>query len=164
MNHLLHQITWHQYLTATFTAAIVYYVFIGWKYYRSEISLIFNLLTGKKDDRNELPAALQYQGEENQSAEIPSTAIPAFEKQEDEPFQGAARSLANRLTGCIDEAADEPFAPDKLIIKLKKILNDHPDVAATPEREAINALIVSECEKTGTALLSRIEVDMWWSV
>jgi hypothetical protein len=164
MNKLLNPISWSAYLETVAVLAIAYYVFIGWKYYRPEISQLIARISGQKGASRELPAALQYQSEG-----APETAAPhrAFQA-EGRPgvYEEALlnqQELANELTQCIASATDKPFAPAILIPKLKKILNDYPDIAATTVREEINALIVRECEKTGTALLSESEVDMWWS-
>ena len=70
--------------------------------------------------------------------------------------------LGGQLRACIARAADQPFAPASLIAQLKQILKQHTALAPD-ERPAINHLVVSECEKTGTALLTEEEVDQWWS-
>jgi len=48
-----------------------------------------------------------------------------------------------------------------LIPQLKQILWEYESIAAL-DRSAINHLVVNECEKTGTALLTEEEVDQWW--
>ncbi|MES2376064.1 MAG: hypothetical protein V4553_05785 [Bacteroidota bacterium] len=164
MNTLLNPISWSAYLETVAILAIAYYAFIGWKYYHPEITKLIDRLSGRNTNTRELPEALQYQSEaspEIPAAErvFPTNQPPGFYE---EPLLSQFE-LANELTECIASATDKPFAPAILIPKLKKILNDYPDVAAIPEREEINALIVRECEKTGTALLSESEVDMWWS-
>ncbi|RFZ92846.1 hypothetical protein D0C36_15760 [Mucilaginibacter conchicola] len=163
MNSILNGISWTLYFTTCFIAALAGYAFIAWKYYRTEIRDILNRLSGKTDRAGELPAALQYQPEEQLPTEKSGTTDNTQEAIAEEEFKGPVRSLAVRLHACIDEASDEAFAPAMLIPKLKKLLNDYPDVAFTPEREKINALIAGECERTGTALLSESEVDTWWS-
>lgn len=163
MNKLLNNISWGTYLETFAFIAVAYYAYIGWKYYRPEIRQLINRLTGHKHERNALPTALQYQAEETLQPETTHTELSTDYEQTGSPFQGSTRSLANRLTECIDQAADEPYAPATLTSQLKKILNDYPDIAATTDREAINALVANECEKTGTALLSESEVDTWWS-
>ncbi|RKR82067.1 hypothetical protein BDD43_2234 [Mucilaginibacter gracilis] len=164
MNKLLNPISWSAYLETVAVLAIAWYAFIGWKYYRHEIRELIARISGQKDDSRELPAALQYQSEADADATAAQSAIPAEQAQSiyEEPLLNQDE-LAQELTRCISEATDKPYAPASLIPKLKKILNDYPDVAATPDRDEINALIVRECERTGTALLSESEVDMWWS-
>jgi hypothetical protein len=163
MNKLLNPISWSTYIETIAILAIAYYAFIGWKYYRPEFQKLLARISGSKDGERQLPEALQYRDEG-------PSAAPAMERVPDEQRPGfyempvsTHQELANELTACIASATDKPFAPTILIPKLKKILNDYPDVAATPERDEINALVVRECERTGTALLSESEVDLWWS-
>jgi len=165
MNKLLNPISWSAYLETIAVLAIAYYAFIGWKFYRPEINRIIDRLAGRNRNSRELPAALQYQGEENLTS-APVSNEPVHQEPHEPAVHttiGETYELAQQLTACIAEATDKPFAPAALIPKLKKILNDYPDIAAIADREEINALIVRECEKTGTALLSESEVDMWWS-
>lgn len=161
MNRLLNPISWSAYLETLGVLAIAYYAFIGWKFYRPEIDKIIARLKGERHDANLLPPVLQYQADETVPTPVAGnreTEIADYE----EPF-GAVHDLGQALTNCINAASGKAYATQALIPQLKKILNDYPDIAATPERDEINALIVRECEKTGTALLSESEVDLWWS-
>lgn len=168
MNHLLNPISWSTYLETIAVLAIIYYAFIGWKYYRQDIIQLFVRLTGKKEEQQQLTVTLQNQGEDTVEANQPD-GNPVYDQQPEiqtttaDDFSGPAADLAQTLKDAIREAAARPYAPVLLINQLKRILNDHPDIAASPEREKINALIIQECEKTGTALLSESEVDVWWS-
>jgi hypothetical protein len=49
-----------------------------------------------------------------------------------------------------------------LVSQLKQILKQHTALTVA-ERPVINHLVVNECEKNGTALLTEEEVDQWWS-
>jgi hypothetical protein len=165
MEHLFNNVTWKQYLNAALVATVIYYGFIAWKYCSFEIKRLIARLNGKTGNPHHLPPVLQYQ--EDIIADTSGPAGPAFPEGEiysqELPFSGQANDLARQVSACIDEAAEKPFDPALLIPKLRKILNDYPDVPATTDREKINALVVSQCENTGTALLSESEVDLWWS-
>lgn len=164
MEHLLNNTTWKQYLYTALAAAVIYYAVIAWRYYRHEIKQLIARLSGKTDAPEERPAVLQYPTEKTKPQQVnPAVIFPAEAYSQELPFGGTANDLARQLRQCIDDAVEGPFAPQLLIPTLQKILHDYPDVAATNDREKINALIVSECENTGTALLSESEVDLWWS-
>ncbi|MBL4674953.1 MAG: hypothetical protein JKY70_01910 [Mucilaginibacter sp.] len=163
MNKLFNHISWSTYLDTCILIAVAYYLFIIWKYYRSDIQKIFNRLSGNTNNVNELPAVLQYQPDKQSEQDKAEVPYQPEEAATDEEFNGPARGLAIDIYACIEQAADEPFAPAILIPKLKIMLNEHPGIAATPDREKINAFVARECEKTGTALLSESEVDRWWS-
>lgn len=167
MNKLLNPISWSAYLEIAAILTIAYYAYISWKYYRPEIDQFFARLKGETSEK-ESRAILQCHPEAvAERISEPSTAVPAPDRATGianyKERLGAVRDLGVALADYIHEASGKPYAPATLIPKLKKLLNDYPDVAASHERDEINLLIVRECEKTGTALLSESEVDMWWS-
>jgi hypothetical protein len=129
--------------------------------YAADIRGLFDRLTGKETTANELPAALQYQ-EPAQEAKHSLAIVDTYSPYQEIPSD--TDHLAGRLRACIAVASEKPFAPAVLIPQIKKILQEHPELANSKERPAINELVVNECEKTGTALLTEEEVDQWWSV
>ena len=157
MNHLLHQISWHQYLIVILVTAIIYYLVITLRYYRPELQNLQRRVSG--DKLGEQLQALQYQPAEE---EAPSASV---QSPGERPYHVEMISnvdfLAGELKACITRAADKPFAPAVLIPQLKQILLEYQSIAVS-ERPTINHLIVDECEKTGTALLTEEEVDQWW--
>jgi hypothetical protein len=156
---MLHQLTWHQYFAAIIVLAIVYYVTLGFRYYRPELQkLIWRL--GGREAAGHWPAALKYQEPEASRESLHTKAVHREEHQQQIP--GDYDHLAAELKACIARAADKPFAPAVFIPQLQKILQAQPEPGVL-ERPAINELIVNECEKTGTARLVADEVDQWWS-
>jgi hypothetical protein len=157
MNHLLHQISWHQYLTITLIAAIIYYLVVILRCYRPELQNLQRRVSGYKQADH--LQALQYQPADEEVKSAPVQDLT------EEPYHEEAITdtdiLAGKLKACITKAADKPFAPSVLIPQLKIILKEHQHIAAS-ERPAVNHLVVGECEKTGTALLTEEEVDQWW--
>jgi hypothetical protein len=159
MNHLLHQISWHQYLIVAFVAAIIYYLVVTLRYYRPELQSLQRRISGDKP--GEQLQALQYQ-----PAAEKVKAPPAQDLNEQPHHEESITDsdiLAGKLKACITKSADKPFAPAILIPQLKQILQEHQYIAAS-ERPAINHQVVDECEKTGTALLTEEEVDQWWRI
>jgi len=157
MNHLLHQISWHQYLIVAFVAAIIYYIVVTLRYYRPELQNLQRRISG--DRPGEQLHALQYEPDQE---EVPSApAQSPVERPYHREIISNIDFLAGELKACIAKAAEKPFAPTVLIPQLKRILLEYQSTAMS-ERPAINHLIVDECEKTGTALLTEEEVDQWW--
>jgi hypothetical protein len=159
MNHLLHQISWHQYLIVAFVAAIIYYLVVALRYYRPELQNLQRRVSGDKP--GEQLQALQYQAAEEEK-EVKTA--PAQDLNEQPYHREAVTDIdifTGKLKACITKAADKPFSPAILIPQLKIILKENQHIT-TSDRPAINQLIVNECEKTGTALLTKEEVDQWW--
>ncbi|QKJ32840.1 hypothetical protein HQ865_24815 [Mucilaginibacter mali] len=157
MNHLLHQISWHQYLSAALVAAIIYYLIVIVRCFRPELQNLQKRISGEEQD-NYLQA-LQYQPTEEEI--IPAPVQSQGEYIHHQESISDTDILTGQLKACIAKAADKPFAPAVLIPQLKQILQQYTAFAAT-KRPAINHLVVNECEKTGTALLTEEEVDQWW--
>jgi hypothetical protein len=142
MNHLLHQISWHQYLIIAFVAAIIYYLVVIVRYYRPELQSLQRRVSGDKP--SEELQALQYQRAEEEVKVAPVQDLTEHPNHEEAITD--TDILAGKLKACIIKAADKPFAPVILITQLKQILQEHHHIAAS-ERPAINRLIVNECEK-----------------
>jgi hypothetical protein len=159
---MLHHITWHQYLAAIIILAILYYLVIILRCYRPELQRIVKQLNGSGENSH-LPEALQYQpGTDKPEGNLEHAN--SFNQQQEyhqEALTGYDH-LAAELKACIAKAADKPFAPAVLIPQLKKIIKTQTETIGQTDRQAVNELIVNECEKTGTALLTEDEVDQWW--
>jgi hypothetical protein len=151
---MLHHITWHQYLTASFVIAVVYYLWIIIRCYQSELRKLAGHLKNLHDN-NALAGILKYQEPEAQVAAAGQNLPP-------EAFPAGTEDITAQLKAVIQAASGKPYAPAALMPLLKKTLQAFPDISASPYRQAINELVVQECEKTGTALLTEDEVDQWW--
>ncbi|TWR26818.1 hypothetical protein FPZ42_07205 [Mucilaginibacter achroorhodeus] len=164
MSHLFDHISWNTYMATVGLCGVAWYAFVAWRYYREEITKLIRKFTGNHDHANHLPEALIYEPETQEAVDpqFPEK-IPEEATWKPHVFKGESKTLADRLRAYIRAANGQKYDPQKLVPQLKKILNDFPDIASTPERDQINDLIVRECEDTGTALLSKSEVDAWWS-
>jgi hypothetical protein len=72
MNHLLHQISWHQYLTVTCLSAMIFYLAIILHRYRPELQNLQGRITGDKP--NDHLRALQYEPPEEEITAPPVQA------------------------------------------------------------------------------------------
>jgi len=164
MNSILHHITWTQYLATALIAGVISYVYILLRYFRPEIIDFQNRLGWQKSDDG--LQALQLNADEPLPTpeEQPVSPIPLQQPMPSPSDQKISDSdiLTGQLKACITKASENPFAAIVLINQLKHILRQHPEAARSPERYLHNHLIVTECENTGTALLTEDEVDQWW--
>jgi|GEM_PF-6872520 len=170
MNHLLHPITWHQYLTAALIAAIVYYALVILRSYRPELQQLKDRFSGKAKEDG-LQVLRDYNAEADGDTVIPAPVkndLDARQQYPELPDERGAQQLPTpldiislKLKAVIERAADQPFAPALLIPQLQQLLQE-PQTFSAAEKAAISHLIVAECENTGTALLTEEEVDQWW--
>lgn len=163
MNHLLQHISWITYLTSVLLLLIPYYLFISVRFYGPELHCLFRHLSGQQTTTYGLPDAMRYEGPEEVS--YPSTGVTTEAGPDNRPDDTIDNTdeLIGQLKACIQTSGDKPFAPAVLVPQLKKLLRADPGLQHSPYRPAINELIVAECERTGTALLTEDEVDQWWS-
>ncbi|MFB9843972.1 hypothetical protein [Mucilaginibacter ginsenosidivorans] len=162
MDNLLNPFSWSAYLGTLTLLALAYYAFIARKYYSREIIRLIGRIGQRGVTGQQLPDALRYQAGTGADEQAESSTASAGPVQAAAGPRSATDVLARQLTDCIASAAGMAFSPGTLASRLKTILNCYPHIMAAKERAQVNALIVRQCEETGTALLSESEVDTWW--
>ncbi|SDF45220.1 hypothetical protein SAMN05216464_11860 [Mucilaginibacter pineti] len=159
---MLSHLSWAGYIEAVIVALIIYYAFVAARFYGSDIKELF----ARKGDQNPtihtLPEQLVYQAESQAvlKPEIPDNFI--VDEYIDSDLEDADE-LIGKLKRSIHGASEKAYAPGNLVNQLKNIFKAYASLKKSPHRPAINELVVSECERTGTAELSEDEVDEWWS-
>ncbi|MGN6214480.1 hypothetical protein [Parafilimonas sp.] len=154
---MLKNISWTDYLIVVAIALAIYYLFVGVRYFSTEIK---ELLSGKRKLR--FRAALsdpngQYEPVEEQSQQHSGS----FEKTTDDDF-AEVEHLIERLKTVIADASRRELIPQEFKQYLGMVLKEYPAVKYSPLRSSINELITSECEKYGTVTLKDEEVDLLW--
>ncbi len=157
---MLNQLSWTTYLQVIIALATAYYLFILLRYYPDELKAF--LKTKKVNGGQALPAVLQYDPGEAIIASHHSQQLEESEDNRPDSSLAEADSLIAEIKSCIQAASGKPFAPAILIPQITKIFRAAPGMAGSPYRPAINEIVVSECERLGTALLTEDEVDQWW--
>lgn len=160
MNQLNH-LSWTSYLEIVILLLVIYYVFAGIRFYTAYIQRLLGCAV-KSDAYQGLPDQLVYQ---ETASSANSTNVPENYIDDNYPDDDIreADSLTASVKSCIAAASGDAYAPDKLTSQIKNIFKKHTSLKASPHRPAINELVVAECERTGTALLTEDEVDQWWS-
>lgn len=158
---MLSHLSWTSYLEIVVSLLIVYYAYILLRYYREE--LINILPNGRRQHYNSNPLAALSENEPLLS-EVAENPLRSSSNPDNQPDDSLAESddLIRQLKQCIQVASEKPFSPAPLVTQLKKIVQTGTSLQHSPHRPAINELIVAECERTGTALLTEEEVDQWW--
>jgi hypothetical protein len=155
MNHFFEDITWFHYAELLVSALVVYYLYVGLRWYRAEFNKFFRV--GRwRSAVPQLPQPTDVDGTEEITDNISmGTRDRLFSPRELE-------TLTTALLGSIAEAGGRPYEPVATIQKLKAIIRSYPHLGNSPQRGAINRLVVTECKKNGIARLSEQEVDEWW--
>lgn len=155
MNHFFYGITWFHYAELLALALVVYYLYVGLRWYRGEASKFLRLGRWRSaEPQISLPSEAQEMNE--------ITDKPYAESQGRPVSPGELETLTTALLASIAEAGARPYAPAATIQRLKAIIGCYPQLRNSPQRGAINSLVVTECRKTGIAQLSEQEVNEWW--
>jgi hypothetical protein len=160
---MLKQISWTTYIEIVVFLLVIYYAFIMLKYYSKELRGLFRLVKEEDSHDHAVPEVLRYEAPSTTGNNfIISTSDPNPENQPDGTL-AEADELISQLKQTIQSASGKPFAPAVLIPQIKKLFRSNPSLGRSPHRPAINELVVMECERLGTALLTEDEVDQWWN-
>ncbi|MBW4888950.1 hypothetical protein KXQ82_04460 [Mucilaginibacter sp. HMF5004] len=159
---MLNQLSWTTFFEIVIFLAAAYYIFVLFRYYAGDIRQMVQPLPSEKMDQK-IPDTLRFeQPEEKHHASSTAVHFAGRENFPDETLEETSE-LRGKLKQCIQNASGKPFAPAVLIPQIKKLFREFPDQQFSPQRPAINELVVQECERTGTALLTEDEVDAWWN-
>ncbi len=155
-------ISWTTYLLLLLALLIVWYLFIGLRYYPGELRRILK-------SRNRTSLTIDSDGEAKKIAASSTKAIGSPEvtqedvvlpESPDDTFK-QVESLVEKLKNAIAEASTKKQVHPELMYYLRLLIKEFPDLKYSPYRSAINELIISECEKLGTALNEEEAENLW---
>ena len=153
-------ISWSKYCIAIGLLVIIWYVFLGFRFYYQELkqflsgkqNIKFSTLKNKKIEQSCLVT--------NDTANSKSSLSASFSESlgtlED------ADELSNILLNAITESSERNLSKDEFRYYLQLILKDFPLVKDSTFRTMINEVMVSECEKHPQMILTYAEVDGLW--
>lgn len=147
---MLTNITWSSYLTAISTLLIIWYIFLGLRFYSSEIKQI---LTGKRKIvipffKKKLKNSI-YTSQEN----LISDSFATLDE---------VKELSDRLIDAISESAARKRSKQEFQNYLKLILNEYPYVKISSLRTTVNDLIFLESQNHDNLVLTIQQVDDLW--
>ena len=158
---MLNHLSWTSYFEAVIVLLVIYYLFIGIRFYATDIKQLF-APAGKRAADNRLPEQLVFKDAEKPVEGLPEEVIYGQENYTDDDIQ-QADELISSIKKRITAANGKTYSPDTLLPQLKAIFQEHGSLKISPHRPAINEQVVTECERTGVAELTEDEVDQWWS-
>jgi hypothetical protein len=167
MQIMLSSISWTEYLVVIILLLIVYYVFVGLKFYSIELQSIVKGKTSSPGLASEntiedcIIRSNNFQN--NQSELFPSYQRYAPQVQEtDDTFQ-QVEELTIKLKKVIADAASSNIVKEEFILSLQLALKNYHFLKGSPFLVAINNLIASECDKYNFIHLSAEERVMLWN-
>lgn len=154
-------ISWSNYSIAMAVLVLVWYSFLGCRYYFQDLKQLFEgkqiikfpALGNKKSNTSSLTV--------RESDTSKSSVRESFQ----ESFNGIedAELLSDILINAIRESAERNLSSEAFRNYLKLILNDYPFIKNSSFRPMINEMMVSECEKHPQLILTFAEVDGLWA-
>lgn len=155
MNHLFNNITWLGYAELLSFALLIYYLYVGLRWYRSDIAKFLRW------DRPSGSAQMQVLSSTDMD-DTQEADAPGGQTDHQQDGQQQTEMLTMALLASIAESSNRPYEPEANAQKLRTIIGRYPQLRNSPQRAAINCLVVSECKKSGIAQLSEEMVDQWW--
>lgn len=158
---MLTGISWNNYIVVVVLLSIVWYLFVGLRYYFDDIK---DLVSGKRKlqfrglARKSIPKS-DYDFDYQKSNEILNAPV---EFETVDPVFKEVEELTASLKKAITDATQKKLVKRDFEDHLRFILKEHPLLGNSPLRPSINELIVSECEKQESVLLTHQEVDALW--
>lgn len=159
---MLTGISWNNYIVVVVLLSIVWYLFVGLRYYFDDIK---DFVTGKRKlqfrflERKLIPKS-NYDLDYQKSDEILNTQV---EFETVDTVFNEVEDLTARLKNAITDATQKKFIKKDFEDHLRFILKEHPLLENSPFCSSISELIVSECEKQESVLLTLQEVEALWN-
>lgn len=158
---MLNHLSWTSYFEAAILLLVIYYVYIGIRFYAEDIKKLFSH-PFKQDGGESVKETFSHRDRNAPVDGLPEEVSYGEEIYPDNDIK-EADELIKWVKKCVAPASNKPYAPDVLILQLKEIFRAHITLKSSPYRPAINEQVVTECERTGVAGLTEDEVDQWWS-
>jgi hypothetical protein len=159
---MLTGISWNNYIIVVVLLSIVWYLFVGLRYYFEDIKefvtgkrkLQFRGVAGKSISKSD------YNFDYQKSDEILNTPV---EFETVDTVFNEVEDLTARLKNAITDATQKKLSKQEFEDYLRFILKEYPSLRDSPFRPSLNELIVSECEKQESVLLTLQEVEALWN-
>ncbi len=134
-------ISWQNYLTGMAIALAVYYLVVGLKFYRSEISNLYK--------------------------PRPKRTLELQEIEEDPPHENdqlvEIENLISRVKEVFEMAKDRRLTSGEVEEFLSLVFAEYPSVKHSDWRDSVNELVVSESEKVAGIRLTTQQVNQLWA-
>ncbi|MGN6542166.1 MAG: hypothetical protein ACTHKY_15265 [Ginsengibacter sp.] len=154
---MLKNISWTDYIITVSAIFFVYYLLISIRYYSGEIKDFFS---GKQKQKF-TPVLTASDKQYNLDVDETEEQLASFHNTSDDQLI-QTKQLADRLKSVMADAMSKRLIPQEFKQYVSMVLKEYPSIRYSPFQSSINALIISECKKYGSAILSEDEVELLW--
>lgn len=144
---MLSNVSWSNYVITVVVLVVLWYGFVIYRYYSGYLK---GILSGKNED------------DFSQTNSRKKETGFFFNNPQNSERMENADELSVLLVKAIEESKDVNLSKEELKNYLQLILSNYPDVKMSSQREKINKLMVSECEKHPQMIITYAEVDGLW--
>lgn len=162
---------WKTYAIVTVLSALVYYTFLGWRFFLPDIKAWIKKRKHapyRESTNMAISAPMQAEDPEQEitqfstSSELEDSEPPSW--QNEEMFE-IAHGLMAHLASEIKEAHQKNYSKEDLLLMLEMILKDYRVLKGTAFQTAVNNCIETECTRYGSIHLSEGEtIEVWRKV
>jgi len=150
------EISWNSYITIVIVLLAVYYLFIGFRYYRSDL---LQLLSGKEFTPADRVSFMATKRIKHDQTSHQANLKQAFEKQD--AFQ-TAQSLGDEILAYLNEAGRNALNKEDVVQSLKTLSAKYPSIKDSAFLDVIQNLIITESETNCSIHFSEEELSELW--
>lgn len=153
-------ISWGNYIVVVVLLLASWYLFVGLRFYFDDIK---EIVTGKRKLQFRRLGHPNYQEPQSELnyLDFEITTSESEPAGSDTIFQ-EVDGLVKRLKNVITDATQRKLIKQEFQDNMRLALTAYPLLRDSPYRSSVDELIVSECEKQGSILLSLQEVEALW--
>lgn len=152
-------ISWNNYIVIVVLLLVSWYLFVGLRFYPEELKDIVS--------RKRKPKFRETSGESDEETDDDlrhlDFEIIVSESAESETIFHEVDGLVKRLKNVFTEATERKMIKRDFEDYMRLVLQEYPLLKDSPYRSSVDELIVSECEKHGSVLLTQPEVEVLWN-
>ncbi|WP_234672695.1 hypothetical protein [Dyadobacter sp. CY261] len=154
---------WAVYARILAGGLLIYYIFVGWKYFRADIKHLLGSRAKKRQSNSNAPIrkVKETSGPGPQHEEVLEEAQQVWQ---DEEMSFKVDKLLEHLTEEIQEAHQKNYDKQDLIQMLQIILKEYSVLKGTAFQSEVTNLIDTECAKYGSIHLSKGDKREVWNV
>ena len=152
---MFNSITWGQYFSATILLLIIYYLLIGFRFYKWEILRIIGIR--KVDDGSlNTTAALSFAASENNENYLPKPSLEI-------DISPLVQSFTDEVTAFVQGADEAEITKDKIINSLQAICTKYPAIKNADCRKDLEVDVLKEINLKYPTLFQQNDFKNLWN-